>query len=68
MQSIVIVGMLTYSLSYLITEFLFDHYLRESNNKTAATFDFSNRRYRANAINLVVAVIAMAIIYFSGVS
>jgi len=69
MQTIVIVGMLTYSLSYLTTAFLFRHYLsRETTRQSPGRFDFSNRRYHVNAINLGVAMVAMTIIYFSDFS
>jgi hypothetical protein len=69
MQTIVIVGMLVYSLSYLTTAFVFRHSLsKESNSEPVRAFDFSNRRYKVNAINIGVTVLAMAMTYFSGVS
>ena len=68
MQTIVIVGWLTYSLSYITTTFLFRQYLRESNAEPNRSFDFSNRRYQVNTINIGVTLLAMAIIYFSCVS
>jgi len=69
MQTILIVGMLVYSLSYLTTAFLFRHSLSKgSSSEPVRTFDFSNRRYQVNAINIGVTVLAMAITYFSGVS
>jgi hypothetical protein len=67
MQTIVITGMLTYSLSYLATAFLLRHYVRESNSGPMNAFDFSNRRYQVNAINVLVAILAMAVMYFSNV-
>ena len=69
MQTIVIVGMLVYSLSYLTTAFVFRHSLsKESNSEPVRGFDFSDRRYQVNAINIGATVFAMAITYFSGVS
>jgi hypothetical protein len=69
MQTIVIVGMLVYSLSYLTTAFLLRHSLsKESNSEPVKAFDFSNRHYKVNAINIGVTVLAMVFTYFSGVS
>jgi len=69
MQTILIVGMLVYSLSYLTTAFLFRHSLSKgSNSEPVRAFDFSNRRYQVNAINIGVTLLTMAITYFSGVS
>jgi len=69
MQTIVIVGMLAYSLSYLTTAILFRHYLsRETSRQLNGRFDFSNRRYHVSAINFGVALIAMAIIYLADFS
>jgi hypothetical protein len=69
MQTIVIVGMLVYSLSYLTTAFLFRHVLsQESNFEPVRAFDFSNKRSQVNAINIGVTVLVMVITYFSGVS
>ena len=69
MQTIVIVGMLVYSLSYLTTAFLFRHSLsKESNSEPVRAFDLSQRRYQVTAINIGITVLAMAITYFSGVS
>ena len=69
MQTIVIVGMLVYALSYLTTAFLLRHSLpKESNSEPVRAFDFSNGRYKVNAISTGVSVLAMAITYFSGVS
>ena len=64
MQTIVIVGILIYSLSYLATTILFRHYLSDETNRAGA-FDFSDRRFQVNAINIAVALIAMTITYFS---
>ena len=69
MQTILIVGILVYSLSYLTTAFLFRQSLSKgSNSEPVRAFDFSNRRYKVNAINIGVTVLATAITYFSGVS
>lgn len=67
MQTIVIVGFLIYSLSYLATTILFRHHLSNETNRAKA-FDFSDRRFQVNAINIGVALIAMTITYFSNVN
>jgi hypothetical protein len=64
MQTIVIVGMLFYSLSYLATAILLRDYVSKETNRSKA-FDVSDRRFQVNAINLGVALIVMAITYFS---
>ena len=66
MQTIVIVGFLIYSLSYLTTTFLFKQSLSDETNRAKA-FDFSDRRFQVNAINIGVALIAMTITYFSNI-
>ena len=66
MQTIVIVGFLIYSLSYLTTTFLFKQSLSDETNR-ARLFDFSDRRFQVNAINIGVALIAMTITYFSNI-
>jgi hypothetical protein len=67
MQTIVIVGMLFYSLSYLTTAILFRHYVSKETDRSRG-FDISDRRFQVNAINVAVALIVMAITYFFYIS
>ena len=67
MQTIVIVGILFYSLSYLTTAILFRHYLSKETNRSRP-FDVSDRRFQVNAINIGVALIVMTITYFSNIN
>ena len=66
MQTIIIAGFLTYSLTYLITAYFFRNYLSgEIDPEPARAFDLLNRRYHVYGINLAVALIAMTIIYYT---